>query len=648
MCGIAGIVDLAGIDRRQIAPRLALAERRLAPRGPDGRGTWIDDRCALVHTRLAVIDLSDAAAQPMAAHGRVISYNGEIYNYAALRDQLTALGHRFASRSDTEVLLAGWAEWGPQLLDRLVGMFAFALWDAKRGELLFARDRFGQKPLLFACDGCRLAFASDLVALGHLLDRRLAIDPAALRLLFALRYVPEPWTIAAGARKLPAGHLAVFSAAGLAVRRWYRLPAESSERYHDPQQAAEELRRGFDAAVSDRLVADVPVGAFLSGGLDSAIVAASLAAGKQQVRTFTVGFRDASDYYEERPAARRVAEHLGLEHVEIEVGPEETLQVLDAVFDGLDEPFADSSAIPTYLLSRETRRHVTVTLSGDGADEVFGGYRKYLGELYAERYRHLPPWLRRAVIERFAARLPEGKDRPWLERARRLRRFVAHAGKPPAARQAGWARQLGDGELDALFSPAVPATGATVDAIVEELRRETGESDPINAMLAADIALVLAGDMLVKVDRMSMANGLEVRCPFLDHRVVACAAAMPGRYKLHGHTGKWILRKTFRDRLPAEVFTRPKKGFEVPIARWLTGELRELTRRAIDPARLRAEGLFRPELPGRWFAELEAGRRDTAWPLWTLVCFRAWAERHGEIRLASAAPADGAKDDGCR
>lgn len=635
MCGIAGFVDLTGIGAADMPGRLQRAVERLAPRGPDDRGTWSDDRCSFAHTRLSIIDLSAAGHQPMSGHGLVITYNGEIYNFAELRRELADLGYTFVSRSDTEVLLAGWKAWGPALLDRLVGMFAFALWDAERGTLNLARDRFGKKPLVFRHDGSRLAFASDIVALRHMDDGEIAIDPTALRMLFALRYIPEPWTIAAGIQKLPAGHLATFSPDGLSIRRWYDPCGPTRQRYTDEGAASDDLRTRFDAAVRDRLVADVPVGAFLSGGIDSAIVAASLARQGAGVRTFTVGFPGASAYYEERPQARAVARHLGLQHTEIEVGPGETAAALDAVFDACDEPFADSSAIPTFLLARETRRHVTVALSGDGADEVFGGYRKHLGEAPAERYQRLPQWLRTGVIEPLAVFLPEGKDGVWQERARRIRRFLDHAGKEPAARHAGWMCNLAMRELDALFTPAVSPAATDVVSLVATVEEQAGTSDAVNAMLSADIALVLPGDMLVKVDRMSMAHGLEVRCPFLDHRVVECAEAMPGRFKLQGGLGKRILRSTFADRLPEEVFSRPKKGFEVPIARWLTNDLRDHTRRAIDRDRLVRQGLFRPEVPAHWFADLEAGRRDTSWALWTLVAFQAWIDRNGDVPLAS-------------
>jgi asparagine synthase (glutamine-hydrolysing) len=629
MCGIVGIVDHAGLDCDAVERRMDRALERLSPRGPDGEGCAFDRICVLGHRRLAIVDLSQAGAQPMKRGALTITYNGMIYNFRALRRELETKGARFITESDTEVLLAGWQAWGPALLPRLTGMFAFAIWDADSQSLTLARDRFGQKPLLYRYAGQRLAFASDLRALQRIEGERGTIDPAALRLYFALRYLPEPWSILEGVRKLPAGHLARFDASGLTVERWFDLASTRGPRFHDEAAAAVELRARVDQAIADRLVADVPVGAFLSGGIDSAIVAAGMVRAADTVRTFTVGFEGAADYYEERPAAKRVAEHLGTEHTEIAVGADEARNVLDAVFDGLDEPFADSSAIPTFLVSRETRRHVTVALSGDGADEVFGGYRKYQGELHARSYRAIPGWLRAGVLEPAIRTLPESKGHPVLERTRRLKRLAAQGGKEPVGRHAGWARSLEETELDMLLGPAAGTT--TLDGLIRELREAAHEDDPINAMLATDIGLVLPGDMLVKVDRMSMAQGLEVRCPFLDHRVVACAANMPGGFKLKRGSGKHILRQAFRDRLPAEVFARPKKGFEVPIAEWLSGPLRDLTRRAIDPVLLQCEGLIRPELPAQWFDQLERGRRDTSWQLWSLVAFRAWQDRQAQI-----------------
>ena len=629
MCGFAGQAVFGGIDRVALAPRIARALERLRPRGPDSQQSWFDSRCALANTRLAIQDLSSAASLPMEAQGLVVAYNGEIYNFHELRAELTAAGHSFVTSGDSEILLAGWRQWGEGLLPRLAGMFAFALWDAANSELILVRDRLGKKPLLYKAEAGRCTFASELAALETLLESAPPLDQQALRMLFTLRYVPEPLSIAEGVCKLPGGHLARVTAAGVEVRRWYDPLAGRPPLYTEPAQAEKDLVQIFDEAVQSRLIADVPLGVFLSGGIDSALVAASMVRAGERVRSFTVGFTDAADYYEERPAAERVARHLGTDHMAIEISPSDARAALDEVFFGLDEPFADSSAVPTFLLARETRRHVTVALSGDGADEVFGGYRKYQGELMAARYRALPALLRRGLIEPLTALLPERKSSPLLERARRLRRFTRHAGKDAVGRQAGWMRLMDEGELTQLLvqpNGAADLESPDLETMVAALRREAGGSDALNAMLHADTRLGLPGDMLVKSDRMSMANSLEVRCPFLDHRVVECAAAMPGEFKLAPGEGKRVLRRAFADRLPKEVFQLPKKGFEIPIAEWLTGPLDELTRRSIDAERLRRQGIFRPEQPRRWYADLKAGRRDSSEKLWTLIAFQAWCE----------------------
>ncbi|MCW5773882.1 MAG: asparagine synthase (glutamine-hydrolyzing), partial [Rhodospirillaceae bacterium] len=337
MCGIAGLVDLSGLDGGDARSRMRAALDRLAPRGPDGEGEWGDARCLFGHRRLAIVDLSPAGAQPMRRDGLAIVFNGMIYNYRALRRELAGLGHRFASDSDTEVLLAGWRQWGEALLPKLAGMFAFAIWDAAERRLVLARDRFGKKPLVYHRDGPRLGFASDLIAAERLAGDG-AIDPDALRWLFTLRYIPEPRTALAGFAKLPAGHLATLSPEGFAVKRWYDLATAEKPRFADEETAARALRARIEAAVADRLVADVAVGAFLSGGIDSAIVVAAMAKAASRVRTYTVGFEGVPDYYEERPAARQVAEFLGTDHTEIPVTPEEALGAVEKVFDGLDEP----------------------------------------------------------------------------------------------------------------------------------------------------------------------------------------------------------------------------------------------------------------------------------------------------------------------
>ena len=630
MCGIAGLVDVGGLGSTATDERIRSASARIGVRGPDDRGYWSDSHCALVHTRLAIIDLSPLGAQPMQRDSLVITYNGEIFNYAELRDELVSLGHSFRSHSDTEVILAGWQQWGEALLSRLIGMFAFAIWDIRSRTLFAARDRFGEKPLFYAQSGRSLAFGSDLIACETMLGEQRPVDPAALRTLFTLRFIPDPASIAVGVHKLPPGHSLRFDNKGLAVAAWYDLARARSQQQPNEADLEAELRRRFDAAVSARLVADVSVGVFLSGGLDSALVAASVAGAGAKLKTFTVGFDGAGGYYEERPQAAAVARHLGAEHTEIAVSALRAGEVLDKVFTALDEPFADSSAVPTYLVSEATRRQVSVVLTGDGADEVFGGYRRYWSELYTGAWQRVPAPVRR-LLQGVLSVLPEGKQHPMLEAIRRARRFVDTASTDPVQRQAAWMRLLPDRELDALLSPA-PATVIPLEQTVAQLRAAANDSDLINAMLACDVALELPGDMLVKVDRMSMAHALETRAPFLDQRVVEWAFAMPGSAKLalkNGRPmGKRVLRQTFRDRLPDEVFSRPKRGFEMPVADLLAGPAADRLHTATEPSALRGQGLFDADVVQGWKSDLAMGRRDTSWHLWTILAFQEWARLH--------------------
>jgi asparagine synthase (glutamine-hydrolysing) len=628
MCGIAGLVELGGLG--DVEGRTRAARDHLRRRGPDGDGIWSDGHCALVHTRLAVIDLSPGGAQPMQRDGLVITFNGEIFNYAEIRTELARLGHSFQSQSDTEVILAGFRQWGEGLLPRIVGMFAFAIWDTASRTLFAARDRFGEKPLLYAAGSNRLAFGSDLQSCETMLGETRPVDPAALRAYFTLRFVPEPWSIASGVHKLPAGHWLRFDKSGATLKRWYDVAASRPARPRDYAEAARELRERFDAAVAARLVSDVPVGVFLSGGVDSALVAASVVHSGHKLKTFTVGFEGAPDYYEERPAAAQVARHLGSDHNEIKVSFHRAADVLDGVFAGLDEPFADASAVPTYLVSEATRREVTVVLTGDGADEVFAGYRRYWAELYQAYWQKVPSPARQG-LSALLSHLPESKDRPLLEKLRRLRRFVETAHADPAERQAAWMRMISESDADRLLGPP-PAQPIRPEGLVAALRQCARDNDPINAMLAADVALELPSDMLVKVDRMSMAHALETRTPFLDQRVVEWGFALAGSDKLALEgmrpKGKRILRSAFRDRLPPDVFQRPKRGFEMPVGALLAGPAKERLDASTDPAALKRQGILNPDVVAGWRQELQGGFRDTSWQLWTVVAFQEWARLH--------------------
>lgn len=624
MCGIAGLATFSGLDIDVSMRRLDAALRRLAPRGPDGEGRWSDGICMLGHRRLAVVDLSEAGRQPMTRGSLAITFNGMIYNYQELRRELEQLGERFASDTDTEVLLAGWDTWGQELLPRLRGMFAFAIWDQRKKRLVLARDRFGKKPLMWKRRRSGVVFASDLRALQYLDGERGTVDSTALSAYLVLRYVPEPYCILQGCSKVPAGCLVEIDAGGTRERRWYYPCPDSDAARLSPKDRAPFVRHRIECATRERLIADVPIGSFLSGGIDSAVVAA--AAGRD-VRTFTVGFEDASQYYDERHLARATAKHLGTNHFELSLRSADALSCIDAVFDGLDEPFADSSAIPTFLVARTIREHAIVALSGDGGDEIFGGYRRHQGELLVETYARIPKFVRTKLIEPLLRALPEGKGNWFLEHLRRARRFAQGASLDEVARHASWMRALGPDDITALGANQFDLVSHVATA-----RANAPMDDSISRTLFADMHILLPGQMLAKVDRMSMANAVEVRSPLLDHRVVEAALAMPPDVKVLRNRGKAILRNAFADRLPAELFRRPKKGFELPIAKWLTtGPWRTLAEQAIRSSAFGEIGLETRDIGRCWLAELDNGKRDTADQIWTLVALDQWMQRQSAL-----------------
>lgn len=621
MCGIAGLVSFDQFDPQDAATRLDRALSSLAARGPDGSGNWSDDHCLLGHRRLAIVDLSAAGHQPMQAGHLTVSFNGMVYNYRRLRQMLEEKGERFSSDTDTEVILAGWRHFGPDVLPMLEGMFAFALWDALERRLWLVRDRFGKKPLFWSTTSSGAAFGSTLSSLQVLLGNAGAIDRNTLKAYLTLKYVPEPLSILEGVWKVAPGCLVRIDATGATQHRWYEPKPDDVAARLRPEERAPYIRQLVEKAVQDRLVADVPLGAFLSGGIDSAVVAAAAGSG---IRTFTVGFEGVSAYYEERPQARETAKHLGTDHVEIAVDADEAIRSIDQVFDNLDEPFGDSSAVPAFIVSREIRKHATVALSGDGGDEVFGGYRRHQGELYIDRWNRLPKALRTSV-RGLAGMLPESKDFWVTERVRRVRRFLSAAELPGAERQAQWMRALDEGEVERLTAGQ---GHFDLTRLIAGWQEAAPSSDNIGRTLWADMNVLLPGDMLPKVDRMGMANALEVRSPLLDHRIVEAAMALPPGDKVAPGRGKAVLRDAFAAVLPASVLQRPKKGFEIPVAQWLLGPLRDMLEDAIAEKSLKDLGLDGSLCRG-WVDDLTARRRDTAERLWVLVALRQWQLRRG-------------------
>jgi asparagine synthase (glutamine-hydrolysing) len=630
MCGIAGYIRPAGLFDAAVLERMLDKVRH---RGPDGTGTWIEQAhgLALTHSRLKVLDLSDAAYQPMrSADGSVtLIYNGEIYNFPQLREELQKTGARFRSTGDTEVLLELCRrDPGLSFLPRLNGMFAFAVWHAPTQTLLLARDRTGVKPLLYALPYWGLAFASEMAAIRPVLDT-LTIEPRAVVELLSLGFIVAPRTIFHQVRKLPPGHLLRWRGGTATVEKWAPDPATTPST-EDFGEACRRLRQSVAEAVKVRLVADVPVGVFLSGGIDSSIitaVAAKVSPGR--VKTFSIGF-PGHPFYDETRYAQAVAEMHGTEHTVLPVSLDEVRQAIPAVQAHLGEPFADSSALPTYLLSRLTRRHVTVALSGDGADELFAGYNRYAAATLIEKVG----WLARTPLYQLSRRLiewlPARRERRLGGIVSQLKRAIRSMDASLPHRYANWMRTSDDRTLRQLLRD--PAAGAGfVDEIANLLwahRGEPKETNDLNHHLRTEWRLSLPDDMLTKVDLMSMAHALEVRSPFLDYRVADLVFPLSWRWKLRGWRKKYMLIEAYRADLPALLHDRPKKGFEVPVGPWLRGPLQPMARELILGDRCFFTSLLSREGALRTLEEHSTGRADHNFCLWALLSLLAWQQQH--------------------
>ncbi len=639
MCGIAGLFD----HRRTLSPELlashaALMERALAHRGPDDRGTWIDADAGLAfaHTRLAIVDLSPAGAQPMvSACGRyVLSYNGEIYNAPELKTDLEARGLNFRGHSDTEVLLEGCAAWSVEATaSRVIGMFAFSLWDRRDRVLSLVRDRIGIKPLYWGMQDGRLLFASELGALECLPDFRREIEPDAVASYLRFGYVPAPLSIYRGIGKLAPGAILTIGPDGIPheSRFWTLEDAVAKGRANaldvDDAEAVSQLDTLLGDAVSRRLVADVPVGAFLSGGIDSSTVAALMRrTSTGVVRTFSIGFDDPA--FDEARYAKDVAAHLGTEHTEMRVTPEDALGVIPELATIYDEPFADSSQIPTALLSRLTRQHVTVALSGDGGDELFAGYNRHR----AARLLSLVP----GGAGRAAGRLlgmvgPAFWDRASASAPKRFRlsQPADKIGKLAAALRVG-PDEAYRSAVSQWDDPArVMRQGRERPGLMDDPSVAALVPDPTSRMQYLDARTYLPDDILTKVDRATMAVGLEGRVPILDHRVVEFAWRLPLRFRLRGGETKWILRRVLDRYVPRHLVERPKSGFGIPLADWLRGPLHPWAEETLSAARLKSGGLLEPApIRAAWDAHVSC-RADHAHRLWSVLMLQDWRTRRG-------------------
>lgn len=619
MCGIAGIVTLgAGAPAPEEADAMAMA-RRLRHRGPDGQAAWVSPsgRCALGHARLKVIDLV-TGDQPMGNEDGTVQvvFNGEVYNFGALRAELEALGHRFRTQSDTEVLVHGWEAWGESLPERVDGMFALAVWDETRSTLFLARDRAGKKPLFWIETGGRFAFASEVKALLALPWVGAEMDPAALPYYLAYGYVPAPMTFYRGVAKLPPASCMTVKGGQVTVRRYWSLDWTRSGGGMGVEEASATLRALLGEAVDRRLVADVPLGAFLSGGIDSTVVVGLMRERIEgPLRTFSLGFADDATY-DETPFARRVARRFGTDHTEFVVEAH-AVELVDELVEAYDEPFGDSSAIPTHIVSRLTREHVTVALTGDGGDELFCGYPRFLGMAVAE-------WTRgpvAAVGNAVGRLLPHHPD--FRNPLRRFQRFFAAAALPPEERMLRWIGFLPHVEEYLSQVTHLPDRRALTASFREPWDRYAGESAVTRAM-ALNFDTYLPDDLLVKADRCSMAHGLELRAPFLDTAVMTFAAGLPDGMRYRGRTLKWLVRRTFSDLLPPEVANRGKWGFGVPLPVWFRTHWRGLFEERVMTDTARLWGWLRREPVERlWRAHLGASE-DHGHALWALLTLETW------------------------
>ncbi len=618
MCGLCGILTLDGAP----VPRdvLAAMNATLVHRGPDQGAESVSGPCGLANRRLAVLDLSADAALPMhSADGAItLAYNGEIYNYPDLRRTLEAVGVNLCTHADAEAVIALYQRHGLGFVEHLRGMFALALWDAPRQQLVLARDRLGKKPLFLYQDSERLVFASEIKALLRhpAVPRRPARDLTAL--LLAYGYMPAPQTFFEGIVALPPGHLLVCQDGRIASHAYWTPPQATPA---DPRARAEDyleaLRATLDEAVRLRLLSDVPLGAFLSGGLDSSLIVALMARHMtERVKTFAIGFAGEPSF-DETPHARCVAELLGTDHHEFIVEPD-AISLLPFLVWHHDQPFADSSAIPTYLVSQHTRAHVTVALTGDGGDELFAGYERFHAANLAARYRRLPA-VARAAIGRAARALPEATS--YRGFAQRARRFVQGAEQEPRAAYFDWVRVFDDTQIAALLADP-PAASPTAHFAAHF--RPDDPRDFTAQLLDVNLRTYLPDDLLVKADRSSMAASLEARSPFLDQELLALAARVPANLKLRGGVTKRILKQLAAGLLPPEIINRPKHGFGVPVGRWFREDLRDYTRDILlDPQTL-ARGYFREATVRALLDEHGSGRRNHGARLWTLLTFEWW------------------------
>ena len=623
MCGIAGWANLIKFSQNQGESVLHSMCERMKHRGPDSEGIWMNENVALGMRRLSIIDLH-TGEQPVFSEDKqiVVVMNGEIYNFRELRKDLEKRGHRFETETDTEVLPHLYEEYGEAMVEHLNGMFAFALWDKNKNKLLLARDRFGEKPLYYGAFDGRLIFASEPKVLLQNPSLKAELNTDALRQYLSFDYVPAPASIYKNIYKLPAAHLLTVENSEVKTRRYWNLSFRKNGTALSIEKAAAQLREIISDAVRMRLVADVPLGVLLSGGVDSSTVAAFAARhSSEKVKTFSIGFEE--DSFDESKFARQVAKHLKTEHYEEKLSVELAADLIGEIGTWLDEPLSDGSLIPTFLLSRFVKKYVTVALGGDGGDEIFAGYPMYFGHKMASVYDSIPQFLRSGLIEPIVNNLPVSTNN--LSFDYKAKRFVAASKYDSVTRHHSWFGSFSIEEQNRLLTEDVLSqTSGDIYRGAKDLLTITDAGTEIERMQFLDMNFYMAEGILTKVDRASMAVSLEVRAPFLDPRVAQFAASLPLEYKLKGSKGKYILKKAVEDLLPKSILRRPKKGFGIPVAAWLKDVLNPLVHDLLAPERLKNQGLFNPDFVQRLIKEHEQNLASHHKQLWTLLVFQLW------------------------
>ncbi len=624
MCGITGMMAFNEQGKKHLA-KVSAAVYSLLKRGPDGEGIYFDKNVALGHRRLSIIDTSNAAAQPFTGgNGRyTIVFNGEIFNYKELRRDLESKGIKFKSQSDTEVLLELYIAEKENCLQKLDGEFSFAVYDSSTEEFFLSRDRFGIKPLYYFKDADRFVFGSELKALMAF-DIPKVIDKNSLQLYFHLNYIPSPHSIFENVKKLDAGSFLLVSKDGKSEQKnYYKIHYPDASKNIPTYEAAQsQLKNLLEASVQQRMISDVPLGAFLSGGIDSSVITAIAAQQTKHLNSFSIGFKD-EPLFDETAYAKLVAKKYATNHTVFDLSNADLFENLQQLLDYTDEPFADSSALAVNILSMHTKKHVTVALSGDGADELFAGYNKHAAELKARK-----GGLRAGLVRSshsILKQLPKSRNSKTGNTIRQLEKFAEGMKMTPKERYWQWAKWSGY-TAEQLFQKKF---SADIDVAAFEKRKNEilkNISGDYNSVLLTDMQLVLENDMLVKVDRMSMSQSLEVRVPFLDHKIVDFAFSLPAEYKIDGKVRKRILKDTFKDLLPPELLSRRKQGFEVPMLKWFRTDLKSMiTNELLEDKFIEQQGIFDPDEIKKLKAQLFSGSpNDAVEKVWALIVFQYW------------------------